>query len=93
VPGGTLARRKNPDSLEVCAETEAVAWLMDNRTELVRLAPDKAAIKKALAVPGLEDAHPGQRLELVDPLTGEVVPGLVHLVGEVRVDVTPERGA
>lgn len=109
VPGGELGRRKNPDSLEVAGEEEALEWLMDNRTELVKLAPDRSAIKaataaigakatkaqvaaaaeKLLEVPGLAEAKPGDRLPIIDRGTGEVLPGLVWLVGAERVYVKP----
>jgi hypothetical protein len=88
VPGGTIGRRKNPDTLEVACEAEAVEWLMDNCPELVRIAVDKAAAKKHLE--GVGDATPGARLPVVEPSTGEIVPGLVHLVGVERVFVKPE---
>lgn len=90
VPGGTLGRRKNPDSLEVAGEAEAVAWLMDNCPELVAHRVDKAAAKKALQVPGVGDAQPGDRLPVVELSTGEVVPGMVHVVGVERVFVKAE---
>jgi len=90
VPGGTIGRRKLPDTLEVAGEDEAVAWALTNRPELTATRLAKPAAKKALEAIDLADALPGARLELVDPDTGEVVPGLVHVVGADRIFVKPE---
>lgn len=75
VPGGELGRRKNPDALEVAAEAEALEWLMDNRTELVKLAPDKTAIKGATVALGAKPTK-AQLLAAELPEKVLVVPGL-----------------
>ena len=84
--------RKAPDTLEVSGEAEAVAWALENRPDLTVTRVAKPEAKKALEVAGtLAAAPPGARLELVDPETGEVVPGLVHVVGADRIFVKPEQ--
>jgi len=93
VPGGTIGRRKAPDALEVSGEPEAVEWLGENRPDLLRVAVDKAATKKALTAPDLADAAQGARLDLVDADTGEIVPGLVWVVGADRIFTKPEADA
>jgi len=90
VPGGTIGRRKLPDTLEVTGEDEAVLWALTNRPDLTVTRLAKPAAKKVLEAIDLAGASPGARLELVDPDTGEVVPGLVHVVGADRYYAKPE---
>lgn len=49
LPGGALKRRKAPDSLRVDDELAFIVWALEaGRSDLLRLAPDKAKVKDAV---------------------------------------------
>lgn len=78
VLGAVLKRRKNPGRVDVTNETEFVVWALANDDRLVRVAPDKAAVK----------AHTiaGDGGQLFSD-SGELIPGVVWVAGEDRYEV------
>jgi phage host-nuclease inhibitor protein Gam len=82
LPAGNLVARKAPDVVDVTDADAFVAWAEAGHDELLRVKtdPDKPKIRSALG----HDAEDGV---LVDPATGERVPGLAWVVGEISFKV------
>lgn len=81
LPNGTLKARAQQPAFEY-DDDKFLAWAQEHRPDLVRIpepkpAPDKTAVKKALAVPALDE---GETAAAVDPETGEQVPGVTVTV-------------
>lgn len=81
LPAGDLTRRAGSTSVEFYDEEAFIAWALDNRTELVKIEARKQATKDAL----LAKEDDGD-LILLDPETGEVVPGVHIITGEATDD-------
>ncbi len=79
LPCGTLGRRKSPPRVEVVDEEALIGWALDNDPSLVRMTPDKSAIKQATT-----RADDGS----VRHDTGHEVPGVALAGGEERIIVT-----
>jgi len=73
LPAGTLKSKQNPDKVEVVDTNAFVAWALEEQPALLKHEPRKSLIKQTLRVNGSA---------LVDPTTGEKVPGLVAVAGE-----------
>lgn len=84
LPAGTLSARKAPDSWKAQDEAAFLAWAEANRPALVRVKrePNIADAKRVLEARG-----PG----VVDPQTGEIVPGLVVEVGGLTFKVSTDQ--
>lgn len=82
LPSGTLKARKAPDVVDVTDVDAFVAWAEAGHDELLRIKtdPDKPKIRSLLG-------HDETDGVLVDPATGERVPGLAWVVGEVAFKV------
>lgn len=85
LPGGALKRRKGSQSVEVTDEASFVEWATTNAPRLLTVAPSKAAIREDLVV---ADEETGA---LVDPTTGEQVPGVTRSRGADTYSVTTEQ--
>lgn len=82
-PDGAIKTRQSAATFEVDKST-FVAWAEEaKRDDLLRtsLSPDMAAIKTAVVPDGTK---------AIDPLTGEVVPGLVPVQESVTVRLEPD---
>jgi len=106
LPTGSIARRKGPDTVQAqgdFGDELFVAWALANdRLDLLRVAPDRAAIKTELAnggwsTPSLEvdakgAAVPGEYGSTHAVVTGdgEVVPGIEYHVGVEKITAKPE---
>lgn len=93
LPSVTLtARRQQPEWIYT-DETEFVAWATTHRPELVRRpdppppAPDKNAVKKALAFDAT--ATPGADTPAFDPTSGEIAPGVTVRRRPKKFTATP----
>jgi hypothetical protein len=82
LPAGELRARRSPARVEVDDET-FVPWAEHNATDLIRSnpVPCKPAIKQ-VAKP-TEDGH------AVDAATGEILPGVTWVEGDIRFSVEP----
>ena len=80
LPAGTLKARKHPDRLDVVDVDEFTAWALEERPEFVRIKhePNKTEMKRLLGVDGER---------VVDPTSGEPVPGVVCVAGEISFTV------
>jgi len=89
LPAGTLRARQHPAKVDVIDAEVFVRWAMAERPALVRTRhePDKTAIKQMLAV-GPSGGDYGQ--VLVDPTSGEEVPGVVLVEGATSFTVDAE---
>jgi phage host-nuclease inhibitor protein Gam len=88
LPNGTLRARKAPDALDVVDPDGLVAWAQANAHEAllrVTVEPDKAAIKRLRRAETLDGA-----VVPVDD-TGERLPGVVVVIGQVRFSVEVAR--
>jgi phage host-nuclease inhibitor protein Gam len=78
LPNGTSKSRATPERVEIAegADADVLGWCQRHRPDLVRKtvreAPDRKAIAEELRV-----AETGAGVVVVDPSTGEPVPGLV----------------
>lgn len=84
LPGGSVKRRKGSQQVEVTDEASFVEWATANAPRLLAVAPSKAAIREALVVTDEETGI------LVDPATGEQVPGVTRPRGADTYSVTTE---
>lgn len=80
LPAGTLRARKAPDSWQAADVAAFLKWAKAQRPALVRTKeePNIAEAKRVLEARG-----PG----VVDPQTGEIVPGLVVEAGQIAFSV------
>lgn len=89
LPGGTIGRRKNPDSLEVTDEAAFIRWAIANdRGDLLK--PFELASKTTVRDALTPQADPksvdhGAVLHFVDD-DGTVVPGVMYRVGDDRYE-------
>lgn len=91
LPTGNLTRRAGSPSVEFYDEEAFIAWALDNRTELVNIEARKAATKESLLAKELpaDDLEGDTVVVLLDPDTGEVVPGVRIITGEATDDAKP----
>lgn len=89
LPGGTIGRRKNPDSLEVTDEAAFIRWAIANdRGDLLK--PFELASKTTVRDALTPQADPksvdhGSVLHFVDA-DGAVIPGVMYRVGDDRYE-------
>lgn len=90
LPTGTLKVRKSRDTWAYHDEAQFLAWAAEHRPELVRTKtePEKADAKKALRL-AVDKPQPGDEVNVIDPKTGEVVPGLTVIYGHDEHSVAP----
>ena len=72
--------RAGRSSVKVMDETAFVAWAIDNAPDALSYKPKVSALKD---MDRADDGH------LVAPDTGEIVPGVVEVVGEPTYSVKP----
>lgn len=86
LPSGTLKARKAPDSLVVDDAETVLSWAHDLAPEMIRtrVEVDKTAAKRRLRPSPVGDGS------VVDPSSGEVVPGLTWAEGETTYRAVTE---
>lgn len=85
-PDGTIKTKYNPATFEV-DKAVFVEWAQENkRDDVIRTsyAPDMAAIKSALVADGPN---------VIDPLSGEIVPGILPVPENVTTRFVPDMDA
>lgn len=85
-PDGSIKTRTNAPTIEVDKST-FIAWAQEaKREELLRVsfAPDMAAIKAAVVTDGPD---------VLDPISGEVIPGLSPIPERVTIKIEPDMTA
>ena len=85
-PDGSVKTRTTAPTYEVDKST-FISWAQEaKREELLRIsfAPDLAAIKAAVVVDGVD---------VLDPLSGEVIPGLTPVPERVSTTIVPDMDA
>ena len=86
LPDGKITTRQTAPTVEV-DKPVFLAWAEETkRDDLVRVtyAPDMTAIKESVVVDGAD---------ILDPLTGEVIPGLSPVPDRVNVKIDPDMNA
>lgn len=82
LPAGTVTSRASSERIDFADVDAFLAWATPNAPSLIqtRREPDKASVKQALTI------HDGK---VIDPTTGEIVPGLEVKQAEVTYTVKP----
>jgi hypothetical protein len=86
LPSGTVKTRAGSLTVEIDDEEKFCTWALEHgRHDLLNVKPARAAIRHQLAP--AEGAEP----ILVDPQTGEIIPGVVLVRGDVSATVETSR--
>lgn len=80
LPAGDIAVRAGRPSVKVTDETAFVAWAIDNAPDALSYRPKVSALKD---MDRADDGH------LVEPETGELVPGVVEVTADPTYSVKP----
>jgi uncharacterized protein (DUF3084 family) len=86
LPDGKIGTRQTSNSVDV-DKSVFVEWAQEaDRLDMLRIsyAPDMTAIKNAVVTNGLD---------VIDPITGEVIPGLSPVPERVTVKIEPDMNA
>ena len=82
VPGGVIARRKQPDRIVVTDEAAFVAWALEGYRDLLHIEPRVSGLRN------ITESEPDSAL-LVTSIDGEIVPGVEHVTGNDAYSAKP----
>lgn len=93
LPAGTLKARKAGERIEYTDTDAFLAWARKHCPDAIRTKyePDKTKAKQLLRVPDYTDSADG-RASVVDPSTGQVVPGVVGIPAGLSWTAKPNTG-